>query len=100
MCSRAEAFGKVTLESLLSGVPVVGYATGGTTELASLGGVVLTEPSPASLADSIARIANDGDALSEIASSFSPRQIAQHVQRNSIEALEAAISTARPGARR
>lgn len=37
MCSRNEAFGRVTLESLLYGVPVIGAASGGTLELISDG---------------------------------------------------------------
>ena len=33
VCSRAEAFGRVTAEAMMSGIPVIGSNTGGTTEL-------------------------------------------------------------------
>lgn len=33
MCSRAEAFGRVTIEAMLRNVPVIGFDSGGTTEL-------------------------------------------------------------------
>lgn len=33
VCSRAEAFGRVTVEAMLSGLPVIGSDTGGTPEL-------------------------------------------------------------------
>ncbi|WP_028515426.1 glycosyltransferase family 4 protein [Ruminococcus flavefaciens] len=33
VCSRAEAFGRVTVEAQLGGIPVIGSNTGGTTEL-------------------------------------------------------------------
>ena len=33
MCSRAEAFGRVTIEAMLRKVPVIGFDSGGTSEL-------------------------------------------------------------------
>ena len=33
MCSRQEAFGRVTVEALMSGLPVIGIKSGGTTEI-------------------------------------------------------------------
>lgn len=33
MCSRSEAFGRVTIEAMLRNKPVIGYKSGGTTEL-------------------------------------------------------------------
>ena len=33
MCSRMEAFGRVTVEAMLAGKPVIGARSGGTTEL-------------------------------------------------------------------
>lgn len=33
VCSRAEAFGRVTAEAMLAGIPVIGSNTGGTPEL-------------------------------------------------------------------
>lgn len=33
MCSRAEGFGRVTVEAMAKGIPVLGYRSGGTAEL-------------------------------------------------------------------
>ena len=33
MCSRAEGFGRVTVEAMANGIPVMGYNSGGTAEL-------------------------------------------------------------------
>lgn len=37
MCSRNEAMGRVTVEAMASGLPVIGHASGGTTELVEHG---------------------------------------------------------------
>ncbi|WP_192498624.1 glycosyltransferase family 4 protein [Ornithinimicrobium pratense] len=59
VCSRNEAYGRITAESLLAGTPVVGYALGGTVEILSHGGGVLVPPAPAHLATAMATIATD-----------------------------------------
>ncbi len=64
--SRHEAFGRVTVEALHAGVPVVGYRAGGTTEALSRGGGVLIEPSAAAMGDAIARLASDGSMLAAL----------------------------------
>ncbi|MFG1895538.1 glycosyltransferase family 4 protein [Micromonospora zamorensis] len=61
MLSRNEAFGRVTVESLRCGTPVVGYRAGATTEIVSEGGGVLAEPHPEALAEALLRLAADGD---------------------------------------
>lgn len=33
MCSKAEAFGRVTVEAMMRGIPVIGYNSGGTAEI-------------------------------------------------------------------
>lgn len=54
VCSRNEAFGKVSVESLATGTPVVGYALGGTREILEHGGGVLVNPcTPQALARAI-----------------------------------------------
>lgn len=60
VCSRNEAYGKVTVESLLSGTPVIGYGLGGTLEILRHGGGILTAPAPESMADAIVQICRDG----------------------------------------
>lgn len=44
-CSRNEGFGKTTIESIMTGTPVVGYALGGTKEILQHGGGILVDPS-------------------------------------------------------
>ncbi|MBO0869919.1 MAG: glycosyltransferase family 4 protein, partial [Micromonosporaceae bacterium] len=53
MLSRNEAYGRVTVESLLAGTPVVGYRAGGTAEILAPGGGLLVEPDPAALAEAL-----------------------------------------------
>jgi glycosyltransferase involved in cell wall biosynthesis len=54
VCSPAEAYGRVTAESLLTGTPVFGYDLGGTSEILSPGGGVLVKPSPEALGQALA----------------------------------------------
>ena len=53
VCSRNEAFGKVTIESILRGTPVVGFDAGGTAEILGGGGGILVEATAQSLADAL-----------------------------------------------
>lgn len=65
MCSRAEAFGRVTLEAMAAGIPVVGAAGGATLELISdgLNGLLYGSGAYLELADKIEFLAeNPGDA--------------------------------------
>ncbi len=66
VCSRNEAFGKVTAESIMAGTPVIGYNLGGTSEILALGGGILIEPNSLSLADAINRLWSDNGALSRL----------------------------------
>lgn len=51
MTSVYEAFGRVTTEALMAGIPVLGYRRGGTAEIIGLaGGGILVEPTPVALA--------------------------------------------------
>lgn len=63
VCSKNEAFGKVTAESVLVGTPVVGYDLGGTAEILRAGGGVLVEATPEALGDAIATLAADRSLL-------------------------------------
>jgi glycosyltransferase involved in cell wall biosynthesis len=60
-CSRCEAFGRVTLEALKSGRPVVGTRSGGTVELVSPGvnGLLFTPGSAEELAAALRLLASD-----------------------------------------
>ncbi|MDQ0731128.1 glycosyltransferase [Arthrobacter sp. B1I2] len=67
VCSRNEAFGMVTAESVLSGTPVVGYDRGGTSEILGYGGGVLVAPEPASLAKALVDLDKDRNSLARLA---------------------------------
>lgn len=61
VCSRAEAFGRVTVEAMKYGRPVIGADTEGTAELIEHGsrGLLYTPGDPDDLADKIVTLAND-----------------------------------------
>lgn len=60
VCSRNEAYGKVTVESLLCGTPVIGYGLGGTLEILQHGGGLVTEPDPSAMAAAIEAVRENG----------------------------------------
>ncbi len=57
MLSRNEAYGRVTVESLMCGTPVIGYRAGATTEILADGGGLLVEPGSGALATVLVRLA-------------------------------------------
>lgn len=61
MCSRCEAFGRVTVEAMKIGIPVVGSDSGGTRELIRDGwsGLLYPPGQPAELAERIERLYDD-----------------------------------------
>ncbi|WP_127129586.1 glycosyltransferase [Georgenia sp. SYP-B2076] len=61
--SRNEAFGRVTVEALQAGVPVIGYARGGTAEILRGGGGVLVDATADAVAEAICRFGADRDLL-------------------------------------
>jgi glycosyltransferase involved in cell wall biosynthesis len=63
VCSRNEAFGRVTVEALEMGTPVLGYSAGGTAELLSHGGGFLVPPDASALADKMLEIVRDPSML-------------------------------------
>lgn len=63
VCSRNEAFGKVTAESVLAGRPVVGYDCGGTSEILAYGGGITVKPTPEFLGEALFLLCQDGGSL-------------------------------------
>lgn len=59
VCSRNEAFGKVTAESVLAGRPVVAYDCGATPEILAQGGGICTMPNPVALSEAIVALCAD-----------------------------------------
>jgi glycosyltransferase involved in cell wall biosynthesis len=68
MCSRSEAFGRVTIEAMKLGKPVVGAAAGATPDLVRHGwnGFLYEAGDPADLAGWITRLAHDRDSAREM----------------------------------
>lgn len=77
VCSRNEAFGMVTAESVLCGTPVVGYDRGGTSEILGYGGGVLVGPDPACLAKALLELDSDRSSLSRLAAACERSAIRQ-----------------------
>ncbi len=71
MCSKAEAFGRVTIEYQLAGLAVIGSNSGGTPELISDNetGALYTFGDDKELADKIEALANDREKMKSIAHS-------------------------------
>ena len=61
VCSKNEAFGKVTVESIACETPVVGYGCGGTAEIIRQGGGVLVPPDHRELARALMELAVSPD---------------------------------------
>ncbi|MBA2697092.1 MAG: glycosyltransferase family 4 protein [Actinobacteria bacterium] len=64
MTSRNEGYGRVTVEALQSGVPVVGYRAGATTEILEDGGGVLVPVDVTALEGALHDLATDAGLLS------------------------------------
>lgn len=73
VCSRNEAYGRVTLESVLVGTPVIGYDLGGTREILRAGGGTLVEPTPSAVAAVLQKLADDMTALAALRSAAADR---------------------------
>ncbi len=67
MCSENEAFGRVTAEAMTQGIPVIGTATGGTTEIITDGlNGLLYSGGPQQLADKIVWMAEHREKYAEL----------------------------------
>jgi glycosyltransferase involved in cell wall biosynthesis len=73
MCSQNEAFGRVTLESLKSGRPVIGTRSGGTVELIRHGvdGYLFEPRNPHDLASAIRKLASEPGLLARMSENAS-----------------------------
>ncbi len=63
MASRNEGYGRVTVEALQAGVPVVGYDAGATTEILEDGGGLLVPPDVSALRDAMYEVSTDHELL-------------------------------------
>ena len=66
MCSKNEALGRVTIEAMANGIPVIGYAGGGTLEIVTNGdNGLLYENGPEELSEKMRLIAEDRTLVSK-----------------------------------
>jgi glycosyltransferase involved in cell wall biosynthesis len=93
MCSRHEAFGRVTVEALKSGRPVVGTNTGGTAELIDDGvtGLLFDVESPVSLAAALRTFDDDPAQLARMSAAAAVDNADRFVPEVQHDALLAAI---------
>lgn len=66
MASRNEGYGRVTVEALQAGVPVVGYDAGATTEILQDGGGLLVAADESALGDALGEISTDATLLEQL----------------------------------
>ncbi|MGW0455898.1 glycosyltransferase family 4 protein [Gordonia sputi] len=64
--SRNEAFGRVTLESISVGTPVIGYDAGGTAEILGRGGGLAVSANPEALAVALATVSSNRRILEDL----------------------------------
>ena len=74
VCSRNEAYGRVTVESLSVGTPVLGYRAGGTVEILAAGGGMVVEPSVVELASALVCLGTDRELLQTLVRAAGDRQ--------------------------
>jgi glycosyltransferase involved in cell wall biosynthesis len=74
VCSRNEAYGRVTVESLSVGTPVLGYRAGGTAEILAEGGGLAVDPSIAALADALMSLSADSSLFQRLVRDAGERQ--------------------------
>ena len=69
VCSRAEAFGRVTVEAMKCGVPVIGARAAGTAELIKDGqtGLLYQPGNVGDLADTIEKLISNGEMRARLA---------------------------------
>jgi glycosyltransferase involved in cell wall biosynthesis len=72
--SRSEGLGRIVVEALCRGRPVVATRVGGITDLVSGGenGLLVPPQDPASLADALVRVLTDGELAARLAAAARP----------------------------
>lgn len=95
MCSNSEAFGRVTVEALKSGRPVVGTRSAGTRELISDGtNGLLYEPGDADeLAAALARLARDPELFAALSRNASASVEGRFTMEEEVETLVAVLNS-------
>jgi glycosyltransferase involved in cell wall biosynthesis len=66
VCSGNEAYGRVTVESLSVGTPVLGYRTGGTAEILADGGGWVVDPSVSAMTQAMIELATNETRFEEL----------------------------------
>jgi glycosyltransferase involved in cell wall biosynthesis len=96
VCSDCEAFGRVTVEALKSGRPVVGTRSGGTTELISDGvnGLLFTPGNAQELAAALLRLANEPGLLTTLSENASAGVKDRFIMESEVNELVAVLRAA------
>lgn len=95
VCSKNEAYGRVTAESILAGVPVVGYDQGGTTEILKSGGGIACEATPEALAEALVKLSLDGHLLQDLRSRCSALEQRGSIFGDSAKTVDLLVSYAK-----
>ena len=96
MCSRSEAFGRVTVEALKSGRPVVGTRSGGTTELISEGvnGLLFAPGDAEGLANALRHLATEPGLLAMLSENARPSLQDRFAMQDEVDRFVAVFRTA------
>jgi glycosyltransferase involved in cell wall biosynthesis len=96
MCSRSEAFGRVTAEALKSGRPVVGTRSGGTPELISEGvnGLLFAPGNASELASALRRLVIEPGLLAHLSENTKPSVQDHFTLEDELNKFVAALMTA------
>ncbi|MBK9181329.1 MAG: glycosyltransferase family 4 protein [Acidimicrobiales bacterium] len=102
VCSRNEAFGRVTVEAMKRERPVVGAASGGTLELiaASGGGLVYPAGDVAALVEAVETVVDDADQALALGSDGRSWATARCTRERYVKAFMAAVEDLGPGPER
>lgn len=99
MASRNEGYGRVTVEALQAGVPIVGYRAGATTEILEDGGGVLAPVDVAALEEVLHDVATDAGLLTRL--STEALAVGQRLRRaphdrDLADLIESVVATPKP----
>lgn len=89
VCSKNEAFGKVTAESILANVPVVGYACGGTVEILEDGGGIAISPTVQDLARTLTDLVRNPAKIADMSLDCSKNLLVEKCMKSSNEICDA-----------
>lgn len=94
ICSKNEAFGKTSAESVLVGTPVLGYASGATTEIIDQTLGILVEPRARSLAAALVLVDENRERLDSLAGAPQTERLRSNLSQSASRLLDEVEQTA------